>query len=205
MFDFGNVVAFFDYRLMFDRLAGRLGTTGAELERRLKERGGAELGRAFELGQLSAEDYARRLCTLAELEMPFSEFEIQWPDIFTLNEPLARLIPPLKRAGYTLLLGSNTNPLHARFFRDAFRDVMQHFDHFVFSYDIGAMKPSADFFRACLKAVGAPAGACVFIDDAEANVAGAVAAGLRGLVYRDPETLLDDLRRLGVEVPATQR
>ena len=63
------------------------------------------------------------------------------------------------------------------------------------------MKPEAGFFRACVDAVGVPAGSCVFIDDAEANVAGARAAGLLGVVYRSPRCLAQDLRRLNVDVP----
>jgi FMN phosphatase YigB (HAD superfamily) len=43
----------------------------------------------------------------------------------------------------------------------------------------------------------------VFIDDLAANVAGARAAGLVGVVYHPGETpqLIDDLRAVGVEVP----
>jgi HAD superfamily hydrolase (TIGR01509 family) len=71
----------------------------------------------------------------------------------------------------------------------------------VFSYEIGAMKPDRAFFTACLDAVGVPAESCIFIDDAEANVEGARAAGLKAVHYRDPASLIHGLRELGVEVP----
>jgi putative hydrolase of the HAD superfamily len=47
---------------------------------------------------------------------------------------------------------------------------------------------------------GRPPGECLFIDDLPENVAGALAAGLHGLVYTDPERLVADLRERGVEV-----
>jgi len=45
---------------------------------------------------------------------------------------------------------------------------------------------------------GVPPGQCVFIDDVEENVKGAVAAGLVGVQYR-PETDLEaELKKLGL-------
>ena len=78
---------------------------------------------------------------LAGLEMSFEEFEVDWADIFTLNEPVARLVAALKEQGYTLVLGSNTNVLHANFYRRKFQETLDHFDHLVFSYEIGQIKP----------------------------------------------------------------
>ena len=117
--------------------------------------------------------------------MSFEEFETGWADIFTLNEPVARLIGTLKERGYTLLLGSNTNVLHANFFRRKFKKTIDQFDHLVFSYEIGRIKPDHSFFAACLDLVHVPAGSCIFIDDAPANVEGAESAGLKALLYRN--------------------
>lgn len=201
MFDFGNVVGFFDYTAMFHRFGTRLGLSAGEFETMMFDRGAAELGREFESGKLSAEEFARQIITLAGLDMTFEEFETHWPDIFTLNEPVARLVAGLKQRGYTLVLGSNTNVLHARFYRHRFEEALAPFDRFVFSYEIGEMKPSLSFYRACVSSVGVPPGSCLFIDDALANVEGARAAGLQAVHYRDTPGLIADLRGLGVEVP----
>ena len=200
MFDFGNVVGFFDYSAMFRRFGSRLGMPADELESMMYERGAASLGREFERGKLTAQDFALQIMDLAGLEMSYEEFEAEFPDIFTLNEPVARLVATLKRRGYTLLLGSNTNVLHAQFYRRRFQETLDHFDHLVFSYEVGELKPDLAFFRACLNAVGVPAGSCVFIDDALANVEGARVAGLQAIHYRDAPGLLADLKSLGVEV-----
>src|SRR5436189_5950986 len=105
--------------------------SASELEARMYERGAPALGREFERGKLTAEEFAREVMSLAGLEMSFEEFEAEFPDIFTLNEPVARLVAALKRQGYTLLLGSNTNVLHARFYRRKFHETLAHFDHLV--------------------------------------------------------------------------
>jgi putative hydrolase of the HAD superfamily len=204
MFDFGNVVGFFDYSVMCRRFGARLGLSAGQFEARIAELGIPRLALEFERGKVGPEEFARAVLGLAGLEMPYEEFETGWTEIFILNEPVARLIASLKQQGYTLLLGSNTNILHARFYRRRFREVLDQFDHFVFSYEVGELKPDPGFFRACVELVGAPAESCVFIDDAPANVEGARAAGLRALHYRDTPTLIEELRRLGVEVPAGQ-
>jgi putative hydrolase of the HAD superfamily len=201
MFDFGNVIGFFDYSAMFHRFGQSLGLTAEQFESMIYERGAARLGIEFESGRLTAEEFARQVTELAGLEMSFEEFEVHWPDIFTLNEPVARLVAALKESGYTLLLGSNTNVLHARFYRRTFEAALAPFDHFVFSYEIGELKPAQAFFKACVDKIGAPPGSCIFIDDALANVEGARASGLQAVHYRDTPRLIGDLRRLGVEVP----
>ncbi|WP_165219288.1 HAD family hydrolase [Aquisphaera insulae] len=205
IFDFGNVVGFFDYSRMYDRFGRRLGVTGTDLEASLARKGVASLGREFELGKISAEEFARRVSDLAGLDMGYEEFESEWPDIFTLNEPVARLVEGLDRAGYTLLLGSNTNALHARCFRSKFRETLDRFDHLVFSFELGVMKPDPAFFAACVALAGVPAESCIFIDDAAANVAGAISAGLRGVTYRDPAGLVAQLADLGVCAPAASQ
>ena len=117
MFDFGNVIGLFDYSLTFDRFGPRLGLTGAQFEARMMELGIPELALEFERGGIHHEEFAHTVISLAGLEMSFDEFEACWVDIFTPNEPVARLIAALKHQGYTLVLGSNTNILHARFYR----------------------------------------------------------------------------------------
>jgi putative hydrolase of the HAD superfamily len=201
MFDFGNVVGFFDYAVMFERFGRRLGIPGTQFERLMYERGAADLGREFERGRLTADQFAEQVMRLAGITMPYAEFEAEWPDIFRLNEPVARLVAALKRQGYTLLLGSNTNVLHARFYRRRFEKALAPFDHFVLSYEIGELKPELAFFAACQKAAGVAAHECVFIDDAPANVDGAHRAGLHAFLYRDTLGLIKELRDLGVEVP----
>jgi putative hydrolase of the HAD superfamily len=201
MFDFGNVLAFFDYHLIYARLGERLGLSADEFRELAEARGLKGMLAEFESGRLTPEAFSAAVQREVGLGMSFDEFTEAWQDIFELNEPVARMAADLKAAGYTLLLGSNTNAIHAAFYRRKFRETLDHFDHFVLSHEVLAMKPSRDFFDACTRAVGSPAGSCLFIDDVEENVQGARAAGLIGVVYRDAEALARELRSHGVELP----
>ena len=204
IFDFGNVVSFFDYDRACEQFGRRLGLTGPAFLQRLQERGFAELLVRFESGDMSAEDFAGRVMEVADLQLGYGEFVSGWEDIFWINEPVARLVEQLKGGGYTLLLGSNTNILHATYFRRRFATTIDLFDRLILSYEVGHMKPSGEFYRACVAAAGVPADSCVFIDDMIENVEGARQAGLEAIQFLDTPSLIADLQGFGVQVPMGQ-
>jgi putative hydrolase of the HAD superfamily len=72
------------------------------------------------------------------------------------------------------------------------------FDTVVSSAEEGVAKPENEIYRRAAARIGLPPEACVFVDDAEANVRAAEALGMRGIVYRvdrgeDLPALLADL------------
>ncbi len=204
IFDFGNVVAHFDYTRSCAVLGRRLGLSGEELLSRARDAGLIPLLKRYESGQMAAEEFGLALCGLiGRGEVPHDEFAAAWVDIFWLNENVARLVEHLDARGYTLVLGSNTNDLHANHFRRQFAETLAHFDGLVLSYEVGHVKPSPEFYLACAATAGRPPGDCVFIDDLAENVEGAKAAGLDAILYdhRRHDDLLDELRGRGVEAP----
>lgn len=65
-------------------------------------------------------------------------------------------------------------------------------------------KPSRSFFELVLSGLGAEAGAAAMVgDDAETDVAGAIAAGLSGVLVRTGKYREQAVRELGVEPTAT--
>ena len=201
IFDFGNVVAHFDYRKAASTLGSRIGLSGEALLDRLRPLGFSDLLKNYERGEMTAEDFSRGVSGMVGLAIDHDDFVAAWADIFTANESIAPLLGSLEKAGYTLVLGSNTNDLHANHFRRQFAETLGHFDRLVLSYEVGHIKPSSAFYLACVEAAGAEPGDCVFIDDLPENIEGARNTGLVGLLYRETEELIRDLKALGVEVP----
>jgi putative hydrolase of the HAD superfamily len=199
IFDFGNVLAHFDYTTAAEILGSRLEMSANDFMEHAKSLGFRELADQFECGRLSPEAFSQTLCKRAGLEITHDEFVEAWSDIFWLNEPVAALVEDLKSRGYRLVLGSNTNVLHAEHFRWKFAEALSHFNRLVLSYEVGGMKPSPSFYHACAFAAGVSPGECLFVDDLEVNVQGARSVGMRGIQYRDYPTLVDDLGQLGIE------
>jgi glucose-1-phosphatase len=203
IFDFGNVVAFFDYLKACERLGPKLGLTAEAFRQRIVERGFAALLGQFESGKIGPEEFAAEVMVLSGVSLPYHEFVDAWQDIFWLNEPVARLIEQLKSAGYTLLLGSNTNILHSAHYRRQFASTLDLFDQFVLSHEVGHMKPNSEFYHACVRAAGVPAASCIFVDDLAENVDGARTAGLIGVHYINIPALITDLSEHGVTIAAS--
>jgi putative hydrolase of the HAD superfamily len=202
IFDYGNVVAFFDYMKACERFGKMLGLSAVDFRDLIMGRGFGEMHARFECGQIAPENFAADLMAHTGLSLPYDDFVAVWQDIFWLNESIARLIGFFKSRGYTLLLGSNTNVLHASFFRRQFAPTLDLLDHLVLSYEVGHMKPDERFYAACASASGRAPAACVFIDDLAENIEGARTAGMTGLLYVDTPKLIADLHGLGIEVPA---
>ena len=197
--DFGNVVAHFGYGPTCARLARYCGVSTESLAGRLEQVRSAPFVREYERGAMSSEAFAQKVCEALSLDVPFREFAEAFCEIFELNEPVAQLVAVLKKRGYTLVLGSNTNALHAEHFRRQFAEALGHFDRLVLSFEIGMLKPEPGFYLACAQAALAPPGSCLFIDDLVENVEGANSAGLVGIHYRDFDSLAAKLRAVGVQ------
>jgi putative hydrolase of the HAD superfamily len=201
IFDFGNVVGFFDHHIATRRLARRSPLPEDAIYRFLHN---GPLEDDFEAGRISAAEFLGALREGCRLNGTNEELAAEFADIFTPNEPVCSLIPHL-RPGYSLILGSNCTPLHAGRFREQFADTLRQFDGMVLSYEIGVRKPKPGFYDACIFVGGCAPEECVFIDDLTANVTGAEACGLHGIVYHAPGELISRMQSLGVILSAPLR
>jgi putative hydrolase of the HAD superfamily len=194
VFDFGNVLAFFDHFQTLNKLARYTKMTPQAMYAAVYN---SELEDAIESGRLSIPDFLQRFRELCRLSCDDEVLAAACADIFRPNEEVCALVPAL--AGrYRLVLGSNTNALHASQFRRQFADVLGHFDALVLSCEIGVRKPRAGFFQHCQRVAGCGPEECLFIDDLPANVAGARACGWQGMIYRAGEDLRERLAAMGV-------
>ncbi|MCY0094190.1 HAD family hydrolase [Hoeflea ulvae] len=64
------------------------------------------------------------------------------------------------------------------------------------SGEIGLIKPDLAIYETHVKSFELDPAACLFIDDSQKNVDGAIAAGWQSVLFTDPETLRADLKRL---------
>jgi glucose-1-phosphatase len=160
---------------------------------------GGGLEDAFEEGKISPADFLKKCRQLCRLRCDEDFMATAFADIFQPNPEVCDLIPQL--AGrYRILLGSNTNELHSRQFLRQFAEVLGQFHHLVLSCRINIRKPEAGFFEHCRQKAECQASECLFIDDLPANIAGAQAVGLHGIVYRPDGTLRQQLGAHGVKI-----
>ncbi|MBA3903663.1 MAG: HAD family hydrolase [Rhodocyclaceae bacterium] len=84
-------------------------------------------------------------------------------------------------------------------------DVLRHFDCIIDATYTGILKPDPRAYALCVEQLGVPAAACVFVDDQQRNVDGALRAGMRGVwfdIVRPATCYRRALKMLGVPLPA---
>ncbi len=79
-------------------------------------------------------------------------------------------------------------------------ELRQYFDFCICSSYVHEMKPAPGIYRSALEIGGDGPGEACFIDDTEANVTAANAAGFVGLHFTSPSALRNQLYALGIEL-----
>jgi putative hydrolase of the HAD superfamily len=196
IFDFGNVVAFFDHGRALRQLARFTDMDPVELGLVLY---GSPIEDAYERGAIPTPEYVREALLNGRLTCTPDEFLTCYCDIFWPNPDVIDLVPRLEPR-YRLVLGSNTNDAHfGRFSRD-YAAVFARFDHLGTSHRAGARKPQPEFFAHVQRYTQAEPAECLFVDDLPVNVEAAQRFGWEGIVYRPDGTLPQKLRAAGVEI-----
>ena len=112
-----------------------------------------------------------------------------------INTPVVDLIKKLRLLGYkTAILSNNTlenaKRIHAEF--DMYFDVT------LVSIEIGAQKPEPEAFEKLFAALGVLPEETIFVDDSPKSLSTASDIGYHPILFTTFESLLDQLRELGV-------
>jgi putative hydrolase of the HAD superfamily len=196
IFDFGNVIASFDYQGIVQRLSPFSGFSTADLEQQLRQ--SIPFFQRFETGSIVGDAFYREFVDLTRLRLGKEELMQMFADIFSPISFTCDLLPRLKPR-YRLGLLSNTNPWH-------FERVIRHtavfplFDAVSLSFQVGAMKPDPRIYQDMLHKLDLPPAECVFIDDLQENVTAAHNLGLAAILYTTPDTLLTALKSLSIQL-----
>jgi putative hydrolase of the HAD superfamily len=197
LFDFGNVLAFFDHNRALERLLPHTDLSAEEFRKLMYL---DDLAVRYECGQATTEEVFSIACKLGGLRCDLAYFVNSFCDIFWPNPPMVELVPRLKRNGYRLVLASNTNAAHYEAYREAFKDTLAHFDGFAVSHEAGAMKPDRKFFEYAHALTDCEKNKCLFVDDLLDNVRGAREFGWKAVQYTEFDGLVSELRRAGVHI-----
>lgn len=204
LFDLGNVIVPFDHARAGAALARHwLGPAAPESRRTAMQaeiqafifgegRGGGRNG-ALDRGRRETgepydlETLRRELGPAFGRSIDRRVLEEIWCGIFDSPRPEALdLMRDLRAAGFRIGVCSNTNRAHWEWCvaqADALRTLP---DGLFLSFEMHLVKPEAAYFARVIETTGARPEDHVLLDDIEANVAAAIAAGMRGVVVTLP-------------------
>lgn len=123
---------------------------------------------------------------------------LHWEDLSRPIPGMADAIGRLKENGYGIWLLSNASKRHGQYWGRI--PGSEYFDGLVISAFEGVLKPDLTMYRTILSRFGLKAEECVFTDDMPANVAGALAAGIDGFVFRGTDDFIRELKERGVRI-----
>ena len=193
--DFGEVLVRPQSHESIERMARltRL-DTGDFLERYWRHRP------AYDDGSLSGTEYWRHVigksvhardldATIASLKT--ADYE-SWTDYRTEMWDLTAAFRA--KGGRTAILSNGVPEIMGRVRTD--RDLSQHFDVVVVSYEVGCIKPDPQIYRICMDALNVPAAQALFVDDRLVNLEAAAREGLQILHFTSDASVAELAARL---------
>lgn len=202
IFDLGKVLTPFDRTIAYRRLEPHISSDMLDLLRTDTasfERGFHEDALALETGRIDFAEFHKRVDAVLETGLTLEEFRLIWCDIFWVNNDMAALGHVLAEQ-YRVWLASNTSRAHYEWIIERFPQIRFYRDA-ALSFELGVMKPETAYFERALEKFGVDPASAVFIDDIEDNVTAARSVGMQGIVFEGYARLVDELTRLGLNVP----
>jgi putative hydrolase of the HAD superfamily len=176
IFDLGGVIASHDNELLYRRLAERCAAPDA-LMRIRGSTGNRDLG----TGRLTVRALHGRLGETLGLTADWPEFAALWCSHLGLDLAMLDYVEDLARRQRVMIF-SNTNAEHWDFVDALSGGRLKRFEAYL-SHEIGQVKPDEAAFLDVASRAGVTPGDCLFVDDLEANVDGARAAGFQALRF----------------------
>jgi len=175
-------------------LEGLCPYAAAEIPKRLA---GTGLVERFETGLIEPRDFVEQISRTLDLRMDYEQFSEIWSSIFTHELLPEAMLEGLARR-YRMVLISNTNALHFEMLRSAYGHLLRHFDELVLSYEVKAMKPRPEIFRAAVAGAQCRAEECFYTDDIAAYVEGARKLGIDAVQFESREQIEGERRARGI-------
>jgi HAD superfamily hydrolase (TIGR01509 family) len=159
---------------------------------------GEEMSR-YKLGKMSDEVYWTWAANEWKLGMSASELAELLVSGYQVDPEVEAAVQSARRHGYETLVCSNNFPARISGLQTRFH-FLDNFDAAVFSYEVGAVKPSEAIFTELVKQSGVAAQEIVYADDNPERLSGAKALGITTFVYNGFDRFVEDLKSLGVEL-----
>ena len=196
IFDLGNVIVPFDFKLGYARIAALCDCPAAEIPVRIR---GTGLVQPFETGEISAEQFVREVSEVLGLKATYSEFCELWTSVFLPRTLVSESLLAGLRERHRLLLLSNTNPIHYSMIRSNY-PLLDHFHDYVLSYEVGSAKPEPKIYQEALARAACRPEECFFIDDMPINVEAGREHGMDAVVFESAAQLENELLARGVSL-----
>jgi FMN phosphatase YigB (HAD superfamily) len=194
VFDLGKVLVDFDFSIAARRIAARSRKSPSEVQTLIEQ---SRFIIDYESGRLTRGEFYERVREATGYEGDPGEFGGFFADIFTAIPEMIELHAGLRRRGIPTWIFSNTNDLAIEHIRKDF-PFFANFDGYIFSYEVGAMKPQATIYEELEERTGRRGPDILYLDDRAENVAGGAARGWQTILHETPKKSREIVEKLGL-------
>jgi epoxide hydrolase-like predicted phosphatase len=190
-FDFGGVLMRTEFQAPRQHLAERFKLDYDDIDKIVF---GSESARRASIGEITEE--AHWVEVLKRLKRPVSEIKSFSDEFFggdILDHKLVEYIRSLRGKVNTGLISNAWSGLREFITREKIIDI---FDTVVISAEMGVVKPEAKIFNIALEQAKVHAKEAVFVDDMKVNIEACEKAGMKGILFKDPQETIDQLNRI---------
>ena len=183
VFDLGNVLIPFDYKIIIDNLNKVESGLGNKFEKLYADN--YNIHQAFEKAEISVEEFTKTMLSWLDNKVNAEQFYHIYSNLFTVNEEMVELLPILKQK-YKLVLLSNTNYIHQKYGWEKY-SFLSHFDKLILSHEVGARKPEVNIYKVVENYTGENPEAHFFTDDVQEYVQAAKSLGWDAVQFRSAD------------------
>jgi putative hydrolase of the HAD superfamily len=175
LLDLGNVVLGVDFRRVFDYWSKVSNTPKEHFYSRWS------LDKAYkdhEKGLIDFKTYSAHLSEQFHIKLEQDQWLAGWNQLWTKPIKSTITLLPVIASKYKLYALTNTNRIHADFFKNAYQTELSHFEKIYISSELGLRKPDAECFDHVCNDIGLPPQEVLFLDDTREHVLGANKVGV---------------------------
>jgi epoxide hydrolase-like predicted phosphatase len=190
-FDFGGVIMRTEYQSPRQQLAERFHMDYEEIDRLVFN---SESARRASVGEITEEEHWQGI--MKRFKLPPSEVRAFSDSFFggdVIDRSLVEFIRSLQGKFHTGLISNAWGGMREFLTRERILDA---FDTIIISAEARMMKPDAGIFELALSQAGVKASESVFVDDLMTNIEACQQTGMKGILFRDPQEALKELKQL---------
>jgi epoxide hydrolase-like predicted phosphatase len=190
-FDLGGVIVRTEFQAPRQQLADRLGIDYDDLSKLIFD---SDSSLRASTGEISSEEHW--ISVIQRLKRPDSERQSIRDEFFAgdiVDRTLLEYIRSLRGKYKTGIISNAWSDLRDFVVREKFDDA---FDKMIISAEVGAMKPDPKIFQIALEQFDVKPKEAVFVDDFYINIEGCEKVGIKGIHFKDPETAMQQLKKL---------
>ena len=181
----------------FIKALGKLGVSEDEAKRVFLK--SDQMNRVYKIGKMTDEEFWSWAAKEWKLQKTPQELIDLLISSYDVDDRVVATVKNVRVSGYKALVCSSNFPARVNGLQQKF-SFLDNFDTAVFSYEVGANKPSERIFQELINRAGVPAETIVFADDHADNLGEAKQLGITTFLYKDFNKFIDQLKNLGVKL-----